>query len=78
MTARVITTIYDSIGLWSRSIVVMTLAVIMLTHLTLNAKNEPHPPTIPTHQKRSTNLIPSLAYAKQAPDVVNNAVAYAG
>jgi hypothetical protein len=34
--------------------------------------------TTPTHQKQSTNLIPSLAYARQAPDVVNNAVAYAG
>src|SRR6266702_101716 len=78
MTARVITTI-----LWLRRprqacIVVMTLAVIMLTHLTLNAKNERHPPPTPRHQKRSTNLRPSLAYARQVPDVVNNVVACAG
>ncbi len=38
MTARVITTIYDCIGLRSRRIVVMTLAVIMLTCYTLYKK----------------------------------------
>ncbi len=45
MTARVITTIYECSGLQSRSIVVMTLAVIMLHEA---AKLEPLT-TSPTH-----------------------------
>ena len=43
MTARVITTIHDCIGLRSRCIVMMTLAVIMLTMLHTLQKKEPHP-----------------------------------